>query len=108
MTTLDHVRRLKRPTLLIVFLFIAAVAHSEIPENFQLRDDVSNDIAFTGTRCHSLQPHAVDRKGSPTLGSGQVKLVSVGTEQIFQFHLVAEPFHLSGQDRLLLWSIHRT
>jgi|SRR5580692_399055 hypothetical protein len=108
MTTLHQARRLRKTSLAIVFLFIAAVAHSEIPENLQLRDDVSNDIAFTGKGCHSLQPHAFDEESAPTLGSGKVKVVPAVAVQFSAFPSVAGPFHLLGQDRLPLWCIQRT
>jgi hypothetical protein len=108
MTASDQARRLRKTSLVIVFLFFVAVAHSEIPENFQLRDDVSNDIAFTGKGCHSLQPHAVDEESAPTLGSGQVNAVASGAVQFFRFPSAKGPFHLLGQDRLLLWSVQRT
>src|SRR5215471_10698365 len=107
MTALGQARRLRNPTLLIILLFIGAVAHIEIPENFQLRDDVSNDIAFIGSGHPSLQLCDVDVEGAPTLGSGRVTVVSTGTAQILRFPSAAEPFHLFGQDPLLLWSIQR-
>ena len=107
MTALGQARRLRNPTLLIILLFIGAVAHIEIPENFQLRDDVSNDIAFIGSGHPSLQLCDVDVEGASTLGSGEFKVVSAGTVQIVRFPSAAEPFHLFGQDPLLLWSIQR-
>jgi len=106
MTALGQARRLRNPTVLIIFLFISAVAHIETPENFQLRDDVSNDIAFIGSERHSLPPCDLDGDTAPTLERGQFK-VSAGTVQVFRFPSAAEPFRLFGQDPLLLWSIQR-
>jgi hypothetical protein len=99
---------LRKPSVLLVFLFLVAAAHSEIAEHIRLIDDTSNDIVMSACGNQSVQPRAISEQGAPTLGSGPVETPLSQTGQDFRSPSAAEPFHLSGQDRLLLWSIQRT
>jgi len=105
---LPSIRRMRKPSLLIVFLFFVAVAHTEIREQIRLIDDISNDFVVSAYGHHTVHPRAVSEEGAPTSGSGSVEAVPPQTVQGFRLTSAAQPFHLSGQDRLLLWSIQRT
>jgi len=102
-------RLMRRPSLLLVFLFLVAVAHAEIPEHIRLGDDISNDFTVSACGRQSVQPRPVNEEGAPASGSVLVEVVPARTVQDFRFSPSdAEPFHLSGQDRLLFWSVQRT
>jgi hypothetical protein len=106
-TAFVQMRRMRKPSVLIVFLFLVAAAHSEIPENIRLGDDISNDFVVSA---HGIQPaesHAVSEGVAPTSGTEPVEVVPARTIQNFWFPAAGEPFHQSGQDRLLLCSIQR-
>lgn len=108
MTTLVRMHPLKNPLVPIVFLlFLVALGLSEIPEEISLSDDVSNDFVVSAGGYWSVQARAIGERGA-TPGSSSVEIASNRTVRDFQFPSVAEPFHLAGQDRLLLWSIQRT
>jgi len=101
-------RLLKKPPVLIVFLlFLVALGLSEIPEEMSLSDDVANDFVVSAGVQQSVQARAIGERGA-TPGSSSVEIASNRTVQDFEFPSVAQPFHLTGQDRLLLWSIQRT
>jgi hypothetical protein len=105
MTAFYKRHRVRKSSLFVIFLFLVAVAHSEIPEDIRLCDDVSNDIAFTGS--HSDQPRLVDEEGVPPLASGHVVIAPVETVAYFLVFSTAGPSPLLGQERLVLWSIQR-
>ncbi len=97
-------RLLKKPLVLMVFfLFLVALGLSEIPEDIRLNDDISNDFVVGAGGHRSVQTRAI---GAPP-ESSTVEVVPNQTVQDFRFPLVAEPFHLAGQDRLLICSIQR-
>ena len=108
MNTFFLIYRMINNSLLIVFLFFVAVAHTEIPEQIRLGDDISNDFVTSQYGRQTVQPRAVGREDAPTSGAGPVEVVPARTVQDFRFPSATEPFHVSGQDRLLLWSIQRT
>jgi hypothetical protein len=97
----------KKPSVVIVFLFLVVLGLSEFPEHIRLRDDVSNDFVVSAGGHQSVKPRGIGEQGAIP-GSGPVEVVSAQTVRDPQFPSVAEPFHLAGQDRLLLWSIRRT
>jgi hypothetical protein len=100
-------RLLKKPLVLIVFLlFLVALGLSEIPEDSRLNDDISNDFVVSAGGHWSVQTRAIGERGAPP-ESNAVEVVPNQTVQAFRFPLVAEPFHLVGQDRLLICSIQR-
>jgi hypothetical protein len=96
---------LRKPLVLGVFLFIVIAAHSEIPEQIRLRDDVSNDFVMSACWRQPVQPRSVSQDVAP---SGPAEAVPTQTVQDFRFPSVAKLFHLSGRDRLLRFSIERT
>jgi hypothetical protein len=99
---------LKKPLQLTVYLLLlVALGLSEIPEHIRLSDDVSNDFVISAGGDQSVQARAISGQG-PTLGSSPVEAVPAQSVQDSRFPSIAEPFHLAGQDRLLLWSIQRT
>ena len=101
--------RLRKHGLFIVFLFLVAAAHSEFPEHIRLTDNNSNDVVISAYGRQSVQPHDMSEEDTPTSGSVQTELVPARILQEFRFFpSLAEPFQLSGQDRLLLWSTQRT
>ena len=100
--------RMRELPLLTVFLFLVAVAHTEIPEQIRLSDDISNDFVVSAYGHVTVHSRAVGEEEAPTSGSGPVEVAPAGTVQDFRLPSAAHPFHVSGQDRLLLWSIQRT
>src|SRR2546427_9384659 len=105
LSVLSLIRRMRKPSLLVVLLFIVAVVHTEISEQIRLSDDISNDFVVSAYGHHAVHPRAVSEEGAPTSGSGSVEAVPPRTVQGFLLPSAAQPFRLSGQDRLLLWSI---
>ena len=89
-------------------MLLVGVGISEIPEHIRLIDDVSNDFVISAWGRESLQPGSIGDEGAPTLGNASLEVVSARTSQDFRFPFAAVPFHLSGQDRLVLCSVQRT
>jgi hypothetical protein len=107
MVTLIQMQLLRKPSTLLVFLFLVVAVHCEIPEHIRLIDDTSNDFVVSARGNQSVQPRAISEQGARILGSGPVEVLRSQTGQDFRSPSAAEPFHLSGQDCLLLWSIQR-
>ena len=95
----------RKPSLLLVFLFLAAAAHSETPDHIRLVDDISNDFAMSAC---GHQPATIDVATGETAASGPVEADPAQIFHYFRLRSAAELFGLSGQDCLLLWSIQRT
>src|SRR5712664_997826 len=108
LSVLPLIHRMRKRSLLIALLFFVAVVHTEIPEQLRLGDDISNDFVVSAYGHHTVHPRAVSEEVAPASGSGSVEAVPPQTVQGFRLTSAAQPFHLSGQDRLLLWSIQRT
>src|SRR6267378_806435 len=104
LSALSLIRRMRKPSLLVVLLFIVAVVHTEIPEQIRLNDDISNDFVVSAYGHHTVHPRAVSEEVAPASGSGSVEAVPPQTVQGLRLASAAQPLHLSGQDRLLLWS----
>jgi hypothetical protein len=98
-------RQTRKPSLLLVFLFLAAAAHSEIPDHIRLIDDISND--FVTSAC-GRQPATSAIPSEEAAASGPVEGDPPQIVLYFRLRSDAELFGLSGQDYLLLWSIQRT
>ncbi len=99
---------MRKPSLYLVFLFLLGLGISEIPEQIRLSDDVSNDFVVTPCGSQSLQSGSLLGDVSPISGRGSVVAVPRRTFQDFGISSLVEPFHLAGQDRLVLCSIQRT
>ena len=102
------IHRMRKRSFLIVLLFLVAVVHTEIPEQIRLSDDISNDFVVSAYGDQTVHPRAVSEEVAPASGSGSVEAVPPQTVQGLRLPSAAQPFRLSGQDRLLLWSIQRT
>jgi hypothetical protein len=99
---------MSKTSLLLVFLFLAALVFNEVPEHLRLQDDASNDFTVSACKRLSFEPASISEESAPNSTSGPVEADPTRIVQYFRFPLAAEPFHLSGQDCLLLWSIQRT
>jgi hypothetical protein len=97
---------MKTPLLFLVFLFCIGLGFSEIPEQIRLIDNTSNDLVETACGSKHLEPGSLHEVAAS--GRGLVEAVYTRTFQDFRISPVAEPFYLSGQDRLVLCSIQRT
>lgn len=92
--------------LTVFFLFLVALGLSEIPEDIRLSDDVSNDFVVSAGGHQSVRHRDIEQGVTPA--STPAAAVLAQAVQDSRLFVVAEPFHLAGQDRLLLWSIQRT
>jgi hypothetical protein len=99
---------IRKPSLFIVLVLLFAVVHSEFPELMHLRDDVSNDFTVSACGSQPVLPSAMCDPGVPITGSVPACAIPARALHVFQYPTAAIPLHLTGQDLLLLGSIHRT
>ena len=99
---------IRKPSLFIVLVLLFAVVHSEFPELMHLRDDVSNDFTVSACGIQPVLPSAMCDPGVPITGCVPPCAIPARALHVFQYPTAAVPLHLTGQDLLLLGSIHRT
>src|SRR5579864_2287708 len=95
--------RMRKPSLLLVFLFLATLGYNEFPEHLRLIDDVSNDLVVSACGLRSFEPTSISEEIASNSTSGPVESDPIRIIQYVRFPSGVEPFHLSGRDCLLLW-----
>jgi hypothetical protein len=108
MTILIRMYLLRKPLVLIVFLFVFAAAHSEMPEHSGLKENTSNDFVISACGRQPVQASSVSQEVASTLEIDPAEAVRAQTVQDLRFSPPEIPAHLSGQDRLFCFSIQRT
>ena len=98
----------RKPSLFLVLVLLFAVVHSEFPELIHLQDDVSNDFTMSACGSQPVQPSTACDTGAPLIDAVSANAVPARTLHEFLYPTAAIPLHLTGQDLLLLGSIHRT
>jgi hypothetical protein len=101
-------RGTKKPSLIIVLLLLFAVVHSEYPELVHLQDDVSNDFTMSACGAQPVIHNAIFDAGTPNMATVPAHATPDRALHVARFSEAAIPLHLTGQDLLLLGSIHRT
>lgn len=99
---------MRKPSLLLVFLLLVALVHTEVPELMHLSNIASNDFGTPSFGCQSVQVRAASHAKAPVAASAQVPAAVYLTVQNFYFLSVARSFRGAGKDFLRMCPILRT
>jgi hypothetical protein len=94
---------MKKPSRLLVLFLLFAVVHTEIPELLCLSDNTSNDL-----RLSACERHPIARCTLSETAGAAVQTMPARPSEDFDALTSEKPSILTGQDLLILCSVHRT